>query len=136
MPKFKFLEHIADVKFQAFGKNINELFENSGLAFKESVCGKMRVKEKEKKKIAVKGRDYESLLYKFLEEILYLLEAKKFLIAKVENIKIKGFRLTAIVSGDKMQNYKFTNPVKAVTYNEMFVKHEKGKWISQVVLDV
>ncbi len=136
MSKFKFLEHTADVKFQAWGKDIEEVFENSALAFKETIIGKKKVQEKEKIKISAKGRDYESLLYRFLEEILYLLETEKFLIAKVKEIKIKGFRVSAVISGDKASNYRFTNSVKAVTYNEMFVKREKGKWISQVVIDV
>ena len=31
MKRFKFLEHTADVKFQAFGNNLEEVFENSAL---------------------------------------------------------------------------------------------------------
>ena len=30
--KFKFLEHTADAKFQAFGKNLEETFANAALA--------------------------------------------------------------------------------------------------------
>lgn len=48
--RFKFLEHTADVKFQAFGEDIEKLFENSALALKESICGKIKIKEKKKKK--------------------------------------------------------------------------------------
>ncbi len=135
MEKFKFLEHTADVKFQAFGKNINELFENSSLALKEAICGKAKVKEKKRKAIKVNGKDYESMLYRFLEEILYLLETEKFLIAKAK-VKIKGFRVNAVFIGDKATDYSFTNPVKAVTYSEMFVKHQDGRLVCQVVLDV
>ncbi len=163
--KFKFLEHTADVKFQAFGKNLEEAFKNSALALKEAIYEK-KVQEKEERKIKVKGKDLESLLYNFLEELLYLLEAENFLVSKIENLKIskdipdkrnlinkkikteakKGaskdneqFKLKAIIIGDKTSSYSFTNPVKAITYNDMFVKQEKGKngkWICQVVLDV
>ena len=38
--KYKFLKHTADIKFQAFGKNIEDVFENSALALKESICEK------------------------------------------------------------------------------------------------
>ena len=52
--KFKFLKHTADVKFRAYGKNLNELFENSSLAmFKAMYDG--RVKSKKRKKIKVRG---------------------------------------------------------------------------------
>lgn len=136
MPKFKFLKHTADVKFRAFGKNAEKVFENSALAMKEAICGKIKIKTTKERIIKVKGKDFESLLYKFLEEIIYLLDTDGFLISKVKEIKIKDFKLKAKIAGDWAIRYKFTNSVKAVTYNEMFIKHEKGRWISQVVLDV
>jgi SHS2 domain-containing protein len=134
--KFKFLEHTADVKFQAFGKSIEESFENCALALKETICGKMKVKEAKEKKISAKGEDFESLLYNFLEKIIYFLDAENFLISEVKEIKIEKFRLKAVIRGDDASNYKFTNNVKAVTYNEMFVKEKGKKWITQVVIDV
>jgi SHS2 domain-containing protein len=134
--KFKFLEHTADVKFQAFGKNIEEAFDNSALALKEIICGKIKIKKKKEKRIKVMGKDFESLLYNFLEKIIYLLDAENFLISGIKEIEIKNLELKAIIAGDDASNYKFTNNVKAVTYNEMFIKKEKGKWTSQVVVDV
>jgi SHS2 domain-containing protein len=125
--KFKFLEHTADVKFISEGKNIEELFKNSALALKESICDKIKVKEEKTKKIIVEGKDLESLLYNFLEEVIYLLDAEHFLISDIKEIKIKNLKLKAVISGDKASNYKFTNEVKAVTYNVMFVKQEKDR---------
>ena len=136
MKKFKFLEHTADIKFQAFGKNTEEVFSNSALALKETISGKIKINEIKEKKISVEGKDFESLLYNFLEEIIYLLDAENFLISKIKKIEIKNFKLKAIILGDDASNYKFTNNVKAVTYNEMFVKKIKEKWVSQVVIDV
>ncbi len=138
MEKFKFLEHTADVKFQAFGNSLEGVFENSALAFKEVVCGKINVKKRKEKKIKVNGKDNESLLYNFLEEFLYLLDAENFLVAEIKSLKIdkKNFKLNTIVLGDKASDYDFVNDVKAVTYSEMFVKKQGGIWKSQVVLDV
>ena len=135
--KFYFLEHTADVKFQAFGKTLDEAFKNSASALKE-VIFKDKVKENKKIKIKVNGNDFESLLYIFLEEFLYLLEAENFIFNRIENIKIdeKKMKLEAVASGDKASNYGLINPVKAITYNEMFVKKEKENWVVQVVLDV
>ena len=134
--KYKFLKHTADIKFQAFGKNVEEVFENSALALKESMCGKIKIKSDFKKNIKISGKDFESLLYKFLEEIIYLLEGEKFVISKIKKIEIEKLKLTAEILGDRTSEYKFTNKVKAVTYNDMFIKCEKNKWIAQVVLDV
>ena len=65
-----------------------------------------------------------------------MLDAEDFLLSKIENITIKGEELEAEVLGDKASNYKISNNVKAITYNQMFVKQEKGKWVCQVVVDV
>lgn len=133
--KFKFLEHTADVKFQAFGNIIEEVFANSALAmFNTMYEGK--VKKKKKFKVKAEGKDYESLLYNFLEELLILFDSEGFLLSKIRNIEIKNKQLTAELVGDNAKNYEIHLDVKAITYNEMFVKKEKNKWISQVVLDV
>ncbi len=162
---YKFLSHTADIKFQASGNSIEKAFEESALALTQSIAEDIKVKPKIKKSIKVKGKDNESLLYNFLEEFLYLLDAKDFLLSEIEKINIKsisqqsqnnhlinngkkiskpkvsqsktkGFQLTATLTGDKASDYKFTNDVKAITYNDMFVKKQKNKFICQVVLDV
>jgi len=143
--KFKFLEHTADMKFQGFGKTLEEAFENAALALQEVITKGIKIKPIIKKTIKVEGKDKEALLYNFLEEFLFLLDAEDFLLSKFENLKIKEksgiYQLEASVTGDKANNYEFTNNVKAITYNEMFVKKEKigkgkFKYICQVVVDV
>lgn len=134
--KFKFLEHTADVKFRAYGKTLEKAFENAALALKETVSGKLKIKNKIKKKFEVKGKDNCALLYNFLEEFLFLLDAEDFIVDKVKKITINKGKLQAEVVGDKSSDYKFSNDVKAVTYNQMKVGKEKGMFYVQVVLDV
>ena len=136
MKKYEFLEHTADVKLKAYGKTIEEAFCNSAYALKEKIIGKKIVLKKIKKEIKVAGKDNEKLLYNFLEEFLYLLDAKDFIFSKINKINIEGNKLTAEISGDKASSYKFSNSVKAITYNEIFVKKDKNNIICQVVLDV
>lgn len=132
---FKFLEHTADIKFQAFGKTLEEAFENSALAMTNSMFDG-KIKENISKKIKVKGKDNERLLYEFLEELLVLLDSEDFILSKVKRVKIKNNELEAEFIGDKASEYDIHIIVKAITYNEMFVKKEKDKYITQVVLDV
>ena len=136
--EYEFLEHTADVKFKAFGSTLEEVFISSFKALRETICGKIKILEQEKKQIEVEGKDIESLLYNFLEEFLFLLDSEDFLVSKIVGLKIDedSFVLKAEVVGDRARNYKFTNDVKAVTYSDMFVREEKGKFICQVVLDV
>jgi SHS2 domain-containing protein len=161
--KFTFLEHTADVKFQAFGKTVEECFKNSALAmFNSMFDGK--IKSTINKKIKAKGKNYESLLYNFLEELLFLFDTEHFFISRIKKLEISldisdkkqlikkavklnkkelangdkddTFILKAELVGDKAKNYEIHLDVKAITYNEMFVRQEKDKWVSQVVVDV
>ncbi len=135
--RFRFLEHTADIKFQAFGKSLEEVFENSALALKKILVEGKKVRNKIKKSINVKGKDYESLLYNFLEEFLILFDSEGFVPSEIKNIKIqKDLKLKAEVVGDKAEDYKINEHIKAITYNDMFVKQENSKWIVQVVVDV
>ncbi|MCX6748205.1 MAG: archease [Candidatus Pacearchaeota archaeon] len=132
--KYKFLEHTADIKFQAFGSTIEKAFENSALAMFNSMS-EDKIKAKIKKKIKVQGKDNESLLYNFLEELLFLLDSENFFISKTK-VKIKDFGLTAELWGNSVKNYETKLDVKAVTYNQMKVEKKTGRWVAQVVIDV
>ncbi|MEM3122416.1 MAG: archease [Candidatus Pacearchaeota archaeon] len=134
--RYKFLEHTADIKFIAFGSSLEGAFENSAIAMFKAMYND-KVKTKIKKKIMVKGNNLESLLYNFLEELLFLLDSTNFFASKLK-VKIDKSKmlLESVVFGDNASNYKISLQVKAVTYNEMIIKKIKGKWMCQVVLDV
>lgn len=135
--KYKFIEHTADIEFDAYGKDLEEVFSNCAYAFVESIC-KENIKEKERKKFEVEGKDLENLLYNFLEEFLVLFDSENFILSRILKIEIdeKKLKLKCEISGDNAENYEIISHVKAVTYNSMFVKKEKDKWIAHVVLDV
>ena len=133
---YLFLEHTADVKFRATGENLEEMFVSSAEALNEVIRGNITILEQKEISFSVEGHDVENLLYNFLEEFLYLLDARNFLVSKIKSIQIKNKKLECTVAGDSADNYAFTNDVKAVTYNEMFVREENGKFKCQVVLDV
>lgn len=147
---YKFLEHTADIKVLVNDQSLENAFSSSALALKEVILDfeKIKIKADKSKILSISGKDLESLLYNFLEEFIYLLDAEDFILSEVEDIEItkedEGFNLSAKILGDRATNYKFSNKVKAITYNDMFVKQEKiGKGKSaksdfnlQFVLDV
>ena len=136
---FEFLPHTADVKFRAYGKTLGEAFANAALATK-AVMTEDTIKQKIEKKITVQAGNKESLLYDFLEKLLYFVDTEGFLVGKVKKINIteknNRFVLDAIVVGDHADNYEIKTQIKAVTYSDMFIKEEKTKVTIQVVHDV
>lgn len=133
----EFLPHTADIQFRIKSKKLEKLFIESSKALKKSFIRK-RVKSKIEKKIKVKGKDLENLLYNYLEEFLILFDSENFIFSKIKEIKIDAekFELTAIVRGDSSLNYDFYSHIKAITYNEMKVERKGSKWIALVTLDV
>jgi SHS2 domain-containing protein len=77
-------------------------------------------------------------MYNFLEEILFIMDTEAFVLASVRKLKIdkENFELKAELVGDSPKKYEFHLDIKAITYNEMFVREENKKWVAQVVLDV
>ena len=135
--KFQFFPHTADVKFRAYGRSVEEVFSNALYATMFSLT-KEKIKPIKKLKVKFKGKNFENLLYNFLEELLFLIDSKNFFVSEIKNFKIdkKNFKLSAEFYGDDGTGYEIFSSVKAVTYNEMFVKKIEDKWVAQVVLDV
>lgn len=137
---FKFLPHTADVKIQVEERTLEKAFSTAALAMKEVIAEQILVAPKLQKEISVEGDDKPALLYNFLEEFLYLLDAQNFLLSKAPIVKIEkaktGFKLKASLLGDNAKNYIFTNDVKAITYNEMKIEEEENKVTIVFVLDV
>lgn len=138
--KYKYLEHTADVLFEAYGKNLPELFTNAGLATEEIMVEFTSLKETEKKEIKVKGTSVEDLLFNFLEELIFLKDAELLLFKKFQ-ITIeekKEFTLKAVGVGEKINPKKqiMGRDVKAVTMHQFEVKKEKNKWKARVILDI
>jgi SHS2 domain-containing protein len=138
--KFRYLDHTADAKFQAFGRTLEEAFANAALATISLMWDPAEVDRRISRAIEVEGRDLEQLLVRFLGEIIYLLETRSFLAAAVDDINIEKveehFRLRAVFRGDdRPSRYSIFREVKAVTYNE--IRIELGCPISlQVVVDI
>lgn len=87
MKKFIYLEGIvtADAAFDAFGKTLEELFENAALATAEVMADLKTVKTKTTKTIEITAENAEQLLFKFLDQIVFLKDS--------ENILFKKFKV-------------------------------------------
>ncbi len=136
--KYEFLEHTADIKFRVRGKTLNEVFENSVLAVSEFLSRDEKIKGVKEKRFKVEGNDLESLYYNFLDEIVFLLDAKDFVVSHAKvNVDKKTFKAEGNFFGNDTKLYPDLDHFKAATYAEMYIKKLKNNtWESQAVLDV
>ena len=76
----------------------------------------------------------------FLEEILYLLDTRRFLLHRAAEVRIspgpEGYELEAVFVGDAAAGgYEIFGEVKAVTYNDMKIEAGDAPLV-QVVVDM
>ncbi|MCD6371370.1 MAG: archease [Candidatus Aenigmarchaeota archaeon] len=140
MEKFRFLDiTTADVAFEAYGKTLEELFENSALAMFEVMVNTSKVECKEKKKIKIEALDLESLLFDWLNELLVYYGSENLVFSKFEvKIDKEKFKLQAYACGEKTDpiKHEVKTEVKAATYHRMKVWKEDDIWKARVILDI
>jgi SHS2 domain-containing protein len=133
--KYEILEHKADLKIRAFGKTREELFENAMVGMFEAAKYEKEVKnQKSKAKIKITSADFPSLLVDFLSEILYLVETKKLVFEKVEFKKFSENEIEANLIGKPLK--RMGVHIKGVTYHDLDIHQEKGKWEATILFDI
>lgn len=138
--EFEFLDHPADAKFRAYGKSLEEAFQNSVYALVSLMWDRGKIRPAIEHAVAVEGRDLKQLLLTFLEEVLYMLDARNFLLHAVLDLTIvreeDRYALKGLFCGDHFQEGQETfGDVKAITYHEMVIE-ENDQVMVQVVVDV
>ncbi len=132
---YEFFDHTADAKFRAYGETLEEAFSNAALAMMSLMFDPSPgVVEK---KIEIEGNDQKSILYNFLEELLFLIDTEGFITVKVKDLLFTKGGCIATLSGRIMDKKTHQHgEVKAVTYNSMEIGKDKGKVYVQVVVDM
>lgn len=142
MPRYKILEKIAtaDIAFEAYGKNLNELFENAAFAIFEISANVKKINSKIKKIIKLENENVEDLLFDFLSEIIFLKD-KDYMIFNKSKIKInknEKYKLNAEIFGEKISHKKheLKLDIKAITLHMFKIEKTKEGFKALVVVDV
>ncbi len=141
---YKFLEDvaIADVAFVAEGKTLDQMMNSSAIALTSSMIKDIaKIETKKTVKIKIESKNEEQLLHDFLQELIFLKDAKLLLFREFEiqiGKKEDKFFLKAQLKGEKidMKKHELLVDVKAVSFHRFEVKKEKNGWKCFVILDV
>ncbi len=137
--KYKFLDHTADIMFEAYGNSLNKLFENAALATEDTMVDLKQINQDIIKKIELKNKNVEILLYDFLSELVYFKDAELLLFSnfKVSIEKNNIYSLKAILYGEKLnEKHEQKVDVKAVTLHKFEIVKKKNHYIARVILDI
>ena len=132
--KFEFLPHTADLKIKAQGKTREGAMENLVLGISNYIASEYVSSKKVIKKIMISGVDTNEMVYRFVEELLFLLEAEAFLVKKAK-ISIKDTTIKAHLDGVQVKS-RGMSMIKAPTYSEMSFRKNGDMWTVEIVLDI
>jgi len=129
--------HQADIGIRAIAESLNSAFEEAALALTAIVTEPNNVAKIESVKIECSAENNELLLVNWLNSVIYETAVRKMLFSRFE-VRIENLKVSATIWGEKINQQKHSPAVepKAVTYNQLSVKNENGKWTVQCVIDV
>lgn len=137
---FSFLEHTADILIRAWGKTIDEAFENAGRALFEMMTDISELKSETKYTFKLEAEDLQSLLYDYLDELIYIFDTERiaFTEFKVKIKEVPRCSLDCEAWGEKFnpQRHVQKTEVKAPTYAQMEIRKEDDRTTLQYVLDI
>lgn len=129
MKRFEYFDVTADIGFKAYGESLDEAFENAATAMFNIISDTSGVEAENEISFEVSSQDEVSLLYDFLEELLFYHETE-FMLFSEFHVDIKktdeNFNLKARIRGEEIDwdRHERKCEIKAITFHMMDVKRE------------
>ena len=136
MNRFELIEHTSDVGLRAHGKTLAEAFTNAAYGM-FSIIGEVdNVKEKESRTVEIKEDDMESLLFEWLNQLIYYFDVETLLFKRFDIIEFGEGHMKAACHGEKYDpsRQRLKTEVKSATYHMLEVDREENK--VQVIFDI
>ena len=135
--KYKFIQGLtSDVMYEAYGKNLKELFENAALALLSVICKVKEVEPKDKEEFEVKGNNLEELMINWLQSIIAIVDTEQRFYSKVYVKEVDENHIIAELYGEPISPEKGETVVKAVTYYKFKLEQDKKGYKVTVSLDI
>ena len=133
--KFEYFDVTADIGFKSYGKNLSEAFENAGLAIFNIISDTNDIDAVDEITFEISSEDEVSLLYDYLEELLYYHETEFMLFSEFHVIIDEKLHLKAKIKGESINwdKHDRKTEIKAITYHQMEVKKTQPVEVQAIV---
>lgn len=135
MKSYEYFEATADVGLRAYGNDLNEAFENASLAMFNIISDTSTIDAVKEIEFEITSEDEVSLLYDYLEELLFLHEVEFMLFGEFhveidENLKLKAKIKGEAINWDKHER---KTEIKAITFHKMCVEKTDRVMVQAIV---
>ncbi len=135
--RYRFVEDLtSDVVFEAYGKDMKELFENAAFALFSVITQIERVQPMIEKTFEVKGDNAKDLMFNWLQELIGAVDLQEIFFSEFEVKEISENHLKAVCRGEESDPGKGGTLVKAVTYYKFSLEKTARGYKVTVALDI
>lgn len=133
---FEYFEHTADVGMRAWGPTLAEAFAAAAEGLVANMVDAAAVRSVGEARLEVEADSIERLLHRFLEEVLFLVQTRGWIVARVA-VEVTGTKLSATLEGETYdaKRHGHMHEVKAITMHELAVRAGPPAEVS-VILDI
>ena len=138
VPRYRVIDHTADLGAYFYGADPKAVFENAGQALFDLMVDRLPRRGEEEVRVSVEGTDREDLLVRWLNEMLYLFQVKERVVASVEISGLSENGLSARVSLARFDlgRHGLKNEIKAATYHGLELRPWRKGWRARVIFDL
>lgn len=138
MEQFTILEHPSDIGLEAYGATLEELFQNAARGMFSIMIGAYKALSQQYEVLVVESTDRESLLVKWLNELLFFFENRGFVFVRADFVELTDTKVRATVYGDSLHRctHEVHICIKAVTYHQLSIEQWNERWVARVYFDV
>jgi len=137
-PPFETFEHTADIGLVVRGRTPEALFTRAAEGLVALIVDPRGLREDAHEHVAVRAADPAALLVAWLNELLYLLDTRRFLPRRCRVTQMDETSVTADLSGDIVERgrHDLRRIVKAATYHDLRLSRVGDDWEARVILDL
>ena len=138
MAQYEYLDHTADIAIRAWGDSLPAAL----AAMAEGVLDLMgegcSVAAREERRVSARGEAADERIVNYFNELLFVIEAERWLPCAVKAIAAGEERIEALLAGEPFDpaRHAFSGGIKAATYHDFALRETDGRWELRMVFDV
>jgi len=130
----------ADAGIMATSSSIEGVFIEAALGMYSMAADLKGIEPSKLARVEVGSHSIGGLLVAWLNELVYLMDARDFVASKVEVTLLdpEGFHISAVLAGEEAGSDRLGHGllIKAATYHGLSIENENGLWSARVTFDI
>ncbi len=134
----RLLAHTADIGLAVQAKSADALFREAARGLLLLLGGSPPARPQQEVTVRVAAGDQAELLVNWLNELLFLIETRRFYLADCRIEALSTTALTAVLHGEELdpERHSFARDAKAVTHHRLRLEERDGVWRARVYVDL